>query len=89
MRQEATIKNLKCRRTAAQVATVSLKRLQLFRGELNGALQRWPRSFEQIPKIYKWILRGQAALAEGPGSELKYTTSGVRACRDECGLRVL
>jgi hypothetical protein len=51
--------------------------------------QRWPHSFEQIPKIFKWILRGQAAWAEGRGSESKYTTSGVRACRLECGLRVL
>ena len=38
---------------------------------------------------FKWILRGQAAWAEGHGSESKYTTSGVRACRLECGLRVL
>lgn len=47
-----------------------------------------PRSFEQISSSLKWILRGQAALAEGRGNESKYTTSDVRACRLECGLRV-
>ena len=51
--------------------------------------ESWPRLFKQIPKIFRWILRGQAASAEGRGSESKYTTSGVRACRLECGLRVL
>ncbi len=51
--------------------------------------ESWPHSFEQIPSIFKWILRGQAASAEGRGSESKYTTSGVRVCRLEWGLRVL
>ena len=31
----------------------------------------------------------QAASAEGRGSGWKYPTSGVRACRLECGLRLL
>jgi len=53
------------------------------------ASKSWPHSFEQIPIIFKWILRGQAASAEGRGSESKYTTSGVRVCRLEWGLRVL
>jgi hypothetical protein len=52
-------------------------------------IERWPHTSEQIPISFKWILRGQAAWAEGRGSESKYTTSGVRACRLECGLRVL
>ena len=51
--------------------------------------QRWPRASEQIPNFLKWISWGQAASAEGRGSESKYTTSGVRACRLECGPQVL
>lgn len=34
-------------------------------------------SFGQIPKIFMWILRAQAALAEGHGSVSKHVTSGV------------
>lgn len=51
-------------------------------------LESWHRRSEQIPKIFEWILRGQAASAVGRGSELKYTTSGVRAPRLEFGRRL-
>lgn len=51
--------------------------------------ESWPHPFVQIQKIFNCILRVQAACAEGRGSKSKRTTSGVRACRLECGLRMM
>lgn len=57
--------------------------------QLAQATSELARSFEKISFAFNWILRGGLLSAEGRGRESKYTTSGVRACRLESGLRVL
>ena len=74
---------------ASYYMTIYLFLERLMRAWFSLVRQRWRHPSEQIPNLFKLILQGQAASAEGCGSELKYTISGVRACRLECGLRVL